>query len=143
MKQIEDTDAVKRIMSASVVTFSPDDPILQAIETIVDRRLVGAPVVDDRGSVVGALTYRDCVEVVYRAAYHDEWSGTVSEYMKRDVRVVDANRHIVELPELVAKAPYPLYPVVEEGRLVGQITPYDILKTLLAFARQRGWQTSR
>ena len=48
-----------------------------------------------------------------------------------------------ECPELVAKAPYPLYPVVEEGRLVGQITPYDILKTLLAFARQRGWQTSR
>ena len=53
MKQIEDTDAVKRIMSASVVTFSPDEEILHAIHTMVDRSIVGAPVVDGRGNLVG------------------------------------------------------------------------------------------
>ncbi len=143
MKQIEDTDAVKRIMSAAVVRFSPDEEILHAIATMVDRDIVGAPVVDARGDVVGVLTHRDCIDVVYRAAYHDQWSGKVSEYMNTDVHVIDANRHIIELPELIAKAPYPLYPVVEESRLVGQITAQDILKTLLAFAHKRGWQTSR
>ncbi len=139
MKQIEDTDAIKRIMSAAVVRFSPEDEILDAIHAIVERGIVGAPVVDGHGNVVGALTYDDCVDVVYKAAYHDQWSGKVADYMKRDVPRVDANRHVVELPDLVTKAPYPLYPVLEEGRLVGQITPRDIRKTLLAFASQRGW----
>ncbi len=143
MKQIEDTDAVKRIMSAAVVRFSPDQEILHAIATMVDRNIVGAPVVDDRGKVVGALTHRDCIDVVYRAAYYDHWSGRVSEYMNADVDLIDANRHIVELPELIKKSPYALYPVVEESRLVGQITAQDILKTLLAFAHQRGWRVSR
>ena len=129
VKQIGDTDAVKRIMSASMVTFSPDEEILHAIATIVDRGIVGAPVVDDRGDVVGVLTHRDCIDVVTRAAYYDQWSGKVSEYMNREVGVIDANRHIIELPELIAKSPYPLYPVVEESRLVGQITARDILKT--------------
>ena len=143
MKQIEDTDAVKRIMSAVTLKFSPDDEILHAISMIVDHGVVGAPVVDHRGTVVGALTHRDCIDVVYRAAYYDHWRGRVSEYMNRDVDVIDANRHIIELPELVKKSPYPLYPVVEESRLVGQITAQDILKTLLAFAHKRGWQGSR
>ena len=143
MKQIEDTDAVKRIMSAAVVTFSPDDELLQAIDTMVSRSIVGAVVLDERRNVVGVLTHRDCVDFVYRAAYYDSWQGKVSEYMNTDVASIDANRHIIELPELIAKSPYPLYPVVEEGRLVGQITAPDILKTLLRFAHQRGWSASR
>jgi predicted transcriptional regulator len=143
MRQIEDTDAVKRIMSAAVVKFSPDDEILEAIRTIVHRGIPGAPVVDDRGNVVGVLSQRDCIDVVYRAAYHDQWSGKVSDYMNTEVGTIDANRHIVELPELVKKFPYPVYPVVEESRLVGQVTAMDILKTLLAFAHKRGWTASR
>ncbi len=143
MKQIEDTDAVKRIMSASVVRFSPDQEILSAIETIVDHGVVGGPVVDERGNVVGVLTHRECIDVVYRAAYYDSWSGKVSDYMNPDVPVIDANRHIIELPEIIYKTPYPLYPVVEESRLVGQVTAPDVLKTLLRFAHQRGWSASR
>ncbi len=143
MRQIEDTDAVKRIMSAAVVTFSPDEEILRAIQTMVDRNVVGGAVVDDHGNVVGALTQRDCVDVVYRAAYHDAWSGKVSDYMNTEVELIDAERHIIELPEMIAKAPYPLYPVVEQGRLVGQVTARDILKTLLAFAAKRGWSVTK
>ena len=75
--------------------------------------------------VVSAL-----VPVVYRAAYHDEWSGKVSDYMNTEIGSIDANRHIIELPELIKKTPYPLYPVVEQSRLVGQVTARDILKTL-------------
>ena len=142
MKQIEDTDAVKRIMSASVVRFSPDQAVLSAIQTMVDHGVIGGAVVDDYGNVVGALTHDDCVDVVYKAAYHDQWDGKVSDFMNKDVTIVDAARHVSELPDLVMKQPYPLYPVVEEGRLIGQITPRDILRTLLAFANKRGWTSS-
>ena len=142
MKQIEDTDAVKRIMSAAVVRFTPDQEILDAIKIIVDRNIVGAPVVDNRGNVVGVLVHRDLIDVVLKAAYYDTWTGKVGDYMNTEVGTIDANRHIVELPEMIAKAPYPLYPVVEHGRLVGQVTAQDVLKTLLRFAHQRGWSAS-
>ena len=47
------------IMQVKVVTLSPSTPIQSAIETFEDLHISGAPVVNERGIIVGMLTAMD------------------------------------------------------------------------------------
>lgn len=47
------------IMQTKVVTLSPSTPIQSAIETFEELHISGAPVVDERGKIVGMLTAMD------------------------------------------------------------------------------------
>lgn len=47
------------IMQTRVVTFSPSTAIDEAVQTFEDQRISGAPVVDERGRMVGMLSLTD------------------------------------------------------------------------------------
>lgn len=122
---------VKDYMAASLVTFAPDMDILDAINHLVEKKISGAPVVDEQGNLVGILSEKDCMKVALNASYHEELGGKVSEFMTRDVKTVDADMSIVELAELFYTTPLRRYAVFdEENRLVGQISRRDVLRAL-------------
>lgn len=121
---------VKDYMEANLVTFSPETEILRAIHALVENRISGAPVTDEHGNLVGVLSEQDCMKVALTAAYHEEWGGRVSEYMSHEVKTVEADMSVVDVAELFLKTPYRRYPVVQDNRLVGQISRRDVLKAL-------------
>lgn len=122
---------VKEYMSANVVTFSPNDDVLEAIHTLVERRISGSPVVDGAGNIVGMLSEKDCLKVALEAGYNEGMGGKVSQYMTRDVETVDTETSIVEVARAFIDNPYKRYPVVdEEDRLVGQISRADVLRAI-------------
>ena len=45
------TRTIKDIMATQLVTFTPDTNIHQAIHTLLDKRISGAPVIDDEGTL--------------------------------------------------------------------------------------------
>jgi len=51
--------AVKDFMTAIPVTFSLDTEIFEAIQTLVQNELSGAPVVDLHGNLVGIFSEQD------------------------------------------------------------------------------------
>jgi CBS domain-containing protein len=121
---------VREFMAANLVTFTPDMEILRAIHLLVEKRISGATVVDDRGNVVGILSEQDCMKVALHAGYHGELGGRVAEYMSTDVKTIDADTSILELAELFLKSPYRRYPVMKDNRLVGQISRRDVLRAM-------------
>ena len=121
---------VKDYMSANLITFTPDMPILAAIAQLVEKRVSGAPVVDQRGNLVGMLSEKDCLSIALHTSYHAEEAGTVSEYMQPRVETVDAEASIVEVARLFLTQEYRRYPVLRENRLVGQISRRDALRAL-------------
>ncbi|MDX1428704.1 MAG: CBS domain-containing protein [Rhodothermales bacterium] len=122
--------AVRDYMAANLVTFTPDMEILRAIHLLVEKRISGATVVDEVGNVVGILSEQDCMKVALHAGYHGELGGRVSEYMNKDVKTIDADTSILELAELFLKESYRRYPVMEDNRLVGQISRRDVLRAM-------------
>ena len=122
--------SVRQYMAANLVTFSPDMEILDAIHQLVEKRISGATVVDEHGNVVGILSEQDCMKVALHAGYHGERGGRVSEYMSTNVHTIDADTSILELAELFLNAPYRRYPVMEDNRLVGQISRRDVLRAI-------------
>ena len=117
-------------MSTSLVTFTPDTDIHRAIGTLLGNRISGAPVVDERGRLVGILSSKDCLKVAFSASYYQEPGGTVSDYMSREVKTVDAAADIVEVAEMFVKGPFRRFPVMDNGKLVGVLSRHDILKAI-------------
>ncbi len=121
---------VRDYMAASLVTLKPEMEILNAIHELIQNRISGAPVVDEDGNLIGMLSEQDCMKVALQAGYYEEFGGRVEEYMNKDVRTVDAEASILDLAEMFLSAPYRRYPVMEDNRLVGQISRRDVLRAL-------------
>ncbi len=121
---------VKDYMAKTLVTFKPDTNVLDAVHTLVEHRIAGAPVVDDQGSIVGMLSEFDCIKVALQAGYHGDYGGPVSDYMSRDVKTVNLEMSIVDLAQQFAEKGYRRFPVTDRNRLVGQISRRDVLRAL-------------
>ena len=123
--------AVKDYMSASLVTFTPDMDVMSAIDVLVKNRISGAPVVDERGNLIGLLSEKDCMKVAIQAGYYEQLGGRVDDYMTKQVITVEADASVLEVAKLFMEKGPRRYPVVEDNRLVGQISRRDVLRSLL------------
>jgi len=122
--------SAKDFMVTNLVTLRPEMDIMEAIRILVDHSISGAPVIDQLGNLVGILSEKDCLNVALKAGYHDEWGGQVKEYMNPDISTIDADTSILDVASYFINAPYRRYPVMQENRLVGQISRRDVLKAL-------------
>lgn len=127
--------SVKDYMSRTIVTFKPDQSVLDAVHTLVEHRIAGAPVVDDTGNLVGMLSELDCLKVVLQAGYHGDYGGPVSNFMTADIQTVNAEMSIIDLAQKFLDTRLRRFPVTDRNRLVGQISRRDVLRALQALAK--------
>jgi len=118
-------------MTRALVTLSPGDDIHVAMQMLVDNRISGAPVLDANERLVGILTKKDCLKVVFQSSYHQDWGGRVEDFMCTPVETLEAGMNIISAAEYFSKSSYRRFPVLCEGRLVGQISRHDILRALV------------
>lgn len=121
---------VKDYMARTLVTFKPDTDVLEAIHVLVNKRIAGAPVVDDEGNLLGMLSELDCMKVALDAGYHGNWGGPIRDFMTVGVKTVDADMSIVDLAHEFITSKYRRFPVMAGTRLVGQISRRDVLRAL-------------
>ena len=114
--------------------MTADMDILDAGRVLVSNQISGAPIVDDKGMVIGMLTAADCLKTTMHAGYYAEPGGRVAEFMSRDVKSVAPEMGILDLAELFLNTPYRRYPVIADGRLIGIISRRDALRALLELA---------
>ncbi|MGB5511634.1 MAG: CBS domain-containing protein [Woeseiaceae bacterium] len=126
---------VKDYMARTVITFKPDTDVLEAIHVLVKNRIAGAPVVDDEGNLIGMLSEYDCMKVALDAGYHGNWGGPVRDFMHVGVQTVDADMSIVDLAQVFIKKKLRRFPVMQDTRLVGQISRRDVLRALEVIAK--------
>ena len=119
------------IMATRLVTFSSEANIHEAIHVLLSKRLSGAPVLDKDGQLVGMLSKKDCLKVVFSTAYYQDRGGPVSEYMSRDVKTLDADLDLVSAAQHFLETPFRRFPILRDGQLVGQVSRHDILEALI------------
>lgn len=124
------TRTVADIMARQLVTFSPDMNIHEAIRILLEKRISGAPVVDADNALAGVLSKKDCLKIVFSTRYHDDWGGPVRDFMSAPVETMDAALDIVSAAQHFLGSNFRRFPVLRDGKLVGQVSRYDILKSL-------------
>ncbi len=123
---------VRDYMARDLVTLTPETEITRASALLLRHRISGAPVVDDRGGLVGVLSKKDCLRAALQASYFRDWGGTVDAFMSRDAKTLEADLDIVAAAEAFIVSSFRRFPVLEEGALVGQVSRADILRALHA-----------
>lgn len=121
---------ISAFMATDLVCFSPDDDIVYATRILLEKHFSGAPVIDRDGRLVGVLSKKDCMQIVYNTAYHQDWGGQVAHYMSRDVETIDADSDVLEVAEKFMASRFRRFPVLRDGRLVGQISRCDVLRAI-------------
>ncbi len=124
--------SVTRYMATKLVTFHPETEIFQAINTMLKRKISGAPVVDDKGNLVGMLSEVDCLQILTNGPYNKEPEdkGTVGDFMSSKVITINADKTILDAAYEFVQSGKKRLPVMENGKLVGQISRVDVLRAV-------------
>lgn len=130
---------VNECMRRNPLTIRADANLLQAIEMIVDHKLTGLTVTDETGAVQGVLSELDCLRGVLTALYNegDPEHALVSEVMTSAVNACSTSDSIVEVAQSMLTTRQRRRPVLEDGKLVGQVSSRNILWALLEHSRRK------
>ncbi|MDF1564848.1 MAG: CBS domain-containing protein [Deltaproteobacteria bacterium] len=121
-------ETVGQHMDTHVPTLSPTQPILEAIRFLVRHRVTGAPVVDSEGKLLGILSERDCLGIFTAEGGGLGTNATVSDFMTTEVVTVTPEMKIGYVAGLFLRHSFRRLIVLENEKVVGAITRFDILR---------------
>ena len=125
-----DSLRVRDYMSTKLVTFTPDMEVMRAVNLLVQHGIAGAPVVNKEGQVVGMFSEKDCLSVALVASQDSCIAGPVGQFMSTKVVTVDPDTNLTQLATMFVSQSYRRYPVLEHGKLVGQISRSDVMRAI-------------
>jgi CBS domain-containing protein len=120
-----------------LISFRADQPIREVIDTIIEEGISGGPVLDEGKKLIGIISEKDCLRLMVDEAYHNLPASTrkVSDYMTRQVQTLAPSSDVVEAANAFLNSPVRRLPIVDNGKLVGQVSRRDILKAAQELAR--------
>ena len=129
---------VRDYMTRELITFRPDQSVEEVIDLLIKHRISGGPVVDEDGKLVGVISEGDCIKHLSESRYFNMpmEEGTVSGRMIHNVETIDGNMNIFDAANKFLTARRRRFPILEDGRLVGQISQKDILKATVRLKSQ-------
>lgn len=121
---------VKDVMIQNPPVIKCGESLDDAVERLIQHKLLGLPVVNDKKQVVGFLSEQDCIHSMLISSYHCEDSRSVDDIMSHQVLTAGPNESIIDLAQRMGKDKPKSYPVVADGKLIGLLTRSVILHAL-------------
>ena len=147
---------VEDVMSTKLITVSPDNAVRQAARLMMENRVSGLPVVDDRGRLVGLVTEGDLLrrtELGLSAVadpshqpispddraqlYAKAHAWRVGDVMVREVITVSADLHVARAAALMQERGIKRLPVVADGKMLGIVSRADLLRAIMVATPDR------
>lgn len=140
----------KDVMTSPVVSVEPDATILQAIRTMLQRRISGLPVIDKDGHLIGIVTEGDFLRRVETGTERrrprwlefligpgrlaDEYTRShgrkVNEVMTPDPTTVTEDAPLDEIVKLMERRQFKRIPVVRGEQVVGIVTRANLVHAI-------------
>lgn len=129
---------VSDYMTRKLITFRPDQPVLEVMNTLIKHKISGGPVVNDKGELIGIISEGDCMKQISESRYYNQPMDniTVENHMAHDVETIDGDLNVFDAAQKFVKSKRRRFPIVENGKLVGQISQKDVLKAALKLKGQ-------
>jgi CBS-domain-containing membrane protein len=124
---------VEDYMTRRLVTFKPDQTMDQVLDLLLAKKISGGPVIDDKNNLVGVISEGDCLKEVVNGKYNNvpTLSGLVRDHMATNVKSVAPDMNIFDLAQMFLNMRLRRFPVLKNGKLVGQISQKDVMRAVI------------
>jgi len=125
---------VSDYMTRKLITFKSHEKMEKVIDKLIKYRISGAPVVNDKHELIGIISEGDCIKQISDSRYHNlpMQNNVVEKHMVKNVDTIDGNMNIFDAANKFLESKHRRFPIVDNGKLIGQISQKDILKAALA-----------
>jgi predicted transcriptional regulator len=120
---------VEDYMTRKLITFHKDQLAVEVIEALIKNKISGAPVVNERNELVGIISDGDCMKLISESRYYNMPIGDmkIEQFMETEVPTIDKKANIFDCASLFHKHNCRRFPILENGKLIGQISRKDVL----------------
>jgi CBS-domain-containing membrane protein len=121
-------------MTTNLITFKAEDSLDHVIEQLIAYKISGGPVVNDKNELIGVISEGDCIKHISDSMYYNmpmDSTNTVEKNMVSEVETIDKNMNIFDAATKFINSKRRRFPIVENSKLIGQISQKDILKAAL------------
>ena len=129
---------VSDYMSRNLITFKPEQSVEEVIETLIKNKISGGPVVNENNELVGIISEGDCLKQISDSRYYNMpmAQDNVEKRMVKNVETIDGNMNVFDAANKFLDSKRRRFPIVKEGKLIGQISQKDILKAAMQLKGQ-------
>ncbi len=121
-------------MITNPVKVKDDANLLNTMKIIIDNKVSGVCVINENKVLVGMLSEMDCLAAILKSTYNNVGVGLVSEYMtKENIIVAHPGDDILNVAQDMLAKNQRRRPVVEDGKLVGQVSCRQLLTAVDKF----------
>ena len=131
---------VSDYMTTNLITFKAEDSLEHVIAQLITHKISGGPVVNDKNELIGIISEGDCIKYISDSIYYNmpmDRTNTVEKNMVSEVETIDKNMNIFDAATKFISSKRRRFPIVENAKLIGQISQKDILKAALKMKRNR------
>ena len=119
--------SILREKGNTIISVTPDTPLMELVATIASRRIGAVLVLDDTGNLAGIVSERDVVTAL-AAKGPELHKVNAGDVMTANVTTVTPKCTINEAMELMDRGYFRHLPVLDEGALVGIISVRDVVR---------------
>ena len=132
-KPKEEPISVKDYMTENLVTFRENENIMDVMEKLIKHGISGGCVVNEKMELLGMISEGDCMKQISDSRYYNMPMSdlTVGKRMIKNVETIDGNMNVLEAARKFTELKFRRFPILEEGRLIGQISQRDVLRAAL------------
>jgi len=125
-------------MTKKLVTFTPEQSILEVMELFTKYNISGGPVLDSNGFLVGIISEADCMKQISESRYFNQpiLDKSVEKFMTKNVETIPNDMSIFDAARVFHNGNRRRLPVMKNGLLVGQISRKDIVVAALKLSAQ-------
>jgi CBS-domain-containing membrane protein len=129
---------VSDYMTRDLITFTADQTIESVMQAIIKHRISGGPVVNEKNELIGVISEGDCIKQISESRYYNMpmQDKTIEKHMASDVETIDGNMNIFDAANKFLNSKRRRFPIIENGKLVGQISQKDVLKAAMKLKGQ-------
>lgn len=140
MREANQIFTARDLMATGLLSFRPEQTIMEALTGLLKQGVSGGPVVDTEGRLLGMLSELDCLRVLASDEFYledQEEGALVEKCMTRDPLTIPADLGIYAISHYFLTKPIRRLPVVEGGRVIGQVSRRDVLRGIERMTRKR------
>jgi predicted transcriptional regulator len=120
-------EKVKNLLNKGLITLKPNMSVKETASVFYTEKIRGAPVVDDRGKIMGIVTTADMI----RAVMEERIEEPISSFMRTEVITIKAEDDVLDaVRKMITYGVGRLLVVDEQGELMGIVTRTDILRKI-------------